>query len=90
MAAFPCRERSWRSFSGVVTITVSWAGTVPLDATLVTYFGDYIAVSEEAGYGKLTLSGFVEAGAPYEVRVNSYYSSQAFELTADLYPASRP
>ena len=87
----PCRRfRFTPPSSGLLVVFVTWKGSSELDATIVTTGGIYLATSEESGAGQAILQAGVEGGVMYEVRVNSYYESQAFDLKADLYLNSAP
>ena len=83
----PCRRFSFTApSSGQLTIRIWWAGGPPLDATMMAPNGDYHAASEESDIDEIVINAFVTAGETYEVRVNSYYGYQVFNLRADLTP----
>jgi hypothetical protein len=85
----PCRRfRFTPPSAGVLIIVVTWEGTSPLDATILTPYDTYLAFSEVSGFKQVTLQARVEAGVLYEVRVNSYYEGQPFDLTADFHRTS--
>jgi hypothetical protein len=84
-ALAPCRVFLFTApRTGRLTLSITWFGEPSLDATLVTDTGTYVATSTESGEGMILLDGFVEAGRTYEIRVNSYYGHQVFDLRADL------
>ncbi len=86
-ALAPCRRFLFTApSSGELSIRISWAGDPPLDATMMTPNGDYLATSEESGFEEILMNAFVTAGETYEIRVNSYYDYQVFNLRADLTP----
>lgn len=86
-ARAPCRRFTLRpNSSGVLFIEIKWAGQPALDATVVTRQGDYVSTSDELHDGLLTLVVGLTAGQTYEVRVNSYYGSQTFDLRAEFIP----
>jgi hypothetical protein len=86
-AAAPCRRFQFIApASGQLAISITWMGAPPLDATMVTANGTYLAWSTESGIDEIRLQANVEAGEFYEIRVNSYYGAQAFDLTANLNP----
>ncbi len=83
-AQAPCRRFEFTApFSGTLVLSISWAGGSELDATMVRN-DDYIATSTSVGLETVAMSAFVMAGVTYEIRVNSYYGSQVFDLRADL------
>jgi len=85
----PCRVfRFLAPVSGRLDLTVSWRGGSALDVTLVTPDGEYIAYSNEAAPETAALQAFVMEGSLYEIRINSYYDYQQFDLFADLTPES--
>jgi hypothetical protein len=85
----PCRLfHFFPPASGKLQLTVSWRGGPPLDVTLVAHEGQYIAASREAAAELAALEGYVEEGTLYEIRINSYYDSQEFDLLAELIPNS--
>jgi hypothetical protein len=87
----PCRRFSFTApRSGTLVISVRWSGGSPLDAVILAPEGTYLAISEETGLEEATVSARVQAGATYEVRVNSYYAGQVFDLRADLQEGSGP
>ncbi len=55
-----------------------------LDATIVLPNNMYLGTSELTANTEITVKANVEAGEEYEIRVNSYYARQTFELKADL------
>ena len=86
-AQAPCRRFLFTApSSGELTIRIWWAGYPPLDATMMAPSGDYLAASAESGFEEIVMNAFVTAGETYEVRVNSYYEYQVFNLRADLTP----
>ena len=86
-ARAPCRRYDFLSESpGHLDVKISYVGLM-MDATFVTTFSDlYLDTSLEAGLGELTLSIDVSAFTYYEVRVNSYYEQQEFNLRAEFTP----
>ena len=86
-ARAPCRVfHFFAPASGRLGITVSWRGAPPLDMTLVTPDGEYIAYSSELASETVALEASVVQGTLYEIRINSYYDYQEFDLRADLFP----
>ena len=86
-AAAPCRRFPFTApLSGLLFISVSWHGGSELDVTFTTPGGSYLATSRELAPETVGFWVTVEAGASYEIRVNSYYESQVFELKAELVP----
>ena len=84
-AKSPCKRFIFRpQRTGTLTVLVSWSGGPELDATMVTLEGEYVATSAQAGREAVLLVGVVEAGRTYEIRVNSYYTAQMFDLLADF------
>lgn len=84
-ALAPCRLFLFTApRAGQLSLSITWSGDPALDATLVTATGTYVATSIDAGTGKIQLDGMVEAGRIYEIRVNSYYGYQVFDMRADL------
>jgi hypothetical protein len=88
-ALAPCRRFDFVSETpGQLNVTISTVGLM-MDATFVTRFSDqYLGTSEEAGPGEMTLSIDVAAFTQYEIRVNSYYEQQEFNLRAEFLPLS--
>jgi hypothetical protein len=85
----PCRLlHFFPPASGKLELTVSWHGDPPLDVTLVAHEGEYIASSTEPGAETAALEAFVVVGTLYEIRINSYYDYQEFDLLAKLVPNS--
>jgi hypothetical protein len=81
----PCRRfRFTPPSSGLLVIVVTWRGGSEMDATILTPTEWYLASSVESGFKEITLQTPVEGGVTYEVRVNSYYENEAFDLKADL------
>ncbi|HEX5075016.1 MAG TPA: carboxypeptidase-like regulatory domain-containing protein [Gemmatimonadaceae bacterium] len=70
--------------AGTLSVSVSWSGSPELDITMVTLEGAYIATSIKVGPEAAWLVGIVEPGRTYEIRVNSYYTAQMFDLRADF------
>jgi len=86
-AAAPCRRFGFTApFSGLFVVSISWNGGSELDATMMNPNDTYLATSTESGFEQITLVAIVEAGVRYEIRVNSYYGGQVFNLRADLTP----
>ena len=97
-AAPPCDPAGWdglapcRRFlfvapaSGRLMVSIAWQGSPELDAALVFVRGGYVASYDQGGVGRFQLESSVVKGVEYELRVNSYYGTQAFELRADLTP----
>jgi hypothetical protein len=87
----PCRRFHFTPAStGVLVIVVSWNNGRDLDATIVLPNNMYLGTSELTGNNEITVKANVEAGEEYEIRVNSYYARQTFELKADLLTAGAP
>jgi hypothetical protein len=87
----PCRRFYFTSpSSGRLVIVVTWKSGPDLDATMLTESDDYLAHSNLTGASQITLQATVDAGLPYEIRVNSYYQTQEFDLKADLHPTTAP
>ena len=72
--------------SGSLNIRIWWMGDPPLDALLVDHNGVSMAISRELHPNEHLIELYVEAGKRYELRVNSYYSAQVFDLRAELWP----
>jgi hypothetical protein len=97
-SAMPCDPERWderapcRTFtfvpamSGNLEIGLSWRGSPRLDLTIVSDQGEYIATSKGAAPEQAVLEAFVVAGTLYQIRINSYYEYQEFELMAQLTP----
>ena len=86
-AQAPCRRFYFTApAAGKLEVVVSWAGTPELDVTLVAVGGGYVAASNPAGFERVLLEGPVHKGTDYELRVNSYYGTQEFQLKAGLVP----
>ena len=86
-AMAPCRRFGFTApFSGVFVVSISWNGGIPLDATMMNPDDTYLASSRDSGFGQITLVATVYSGVRYELRVNSYYGRQEFDLKADLTP----
>lgn len=98
-AAAPCDRIGWdanapcrRYFllapeTGTLTIDLGWPpGGSQLDATVVRVDGTYVGYSLENGPGMARLAVPLDARRLYQVRVNSYYETQAFVLRAVLTP----
>jgi hypothetical protein len=97
-SAMPCDPERWderapcRTFtfvpamSGKLEIGLWWRGSPGLDLTIVSDQGEYIATSQGAAPETAVLEAFVVAGTLYEIRINSYYEYQEFELMAQLFP----
>jgi hypothetical protein len=84
-AQAPCRRIFFRApASGFLFITIRWYAGSPLDAIVANLNGDYLAYSEEAGEREISVALHVDEGTTYDIRVNSYYSAQLFDLTAKL------
>jgi hypothetical protein len=82
-ARAPCRRFYFTpSSAGVLAVEIKWDGEPSLDATIVTPSNSYVTSSTEAGAGRILMSASLAAGVKYEVRVNSYYGYQAFDMTA--------
>ena len=99
-SAAPCDPVGWdlrapcRMFhffppeSGKLRIIVKWRGQPELDVTLVAHEGEYIASSSVLIAEVAALDAVVDRGTLYEIRINSYYDYQEFDLLAELVPAS--
>ena len=86
-AQAPCRRFTFTApHSGVLVLMISWIGGSPLDATIIAADGRYVATSKEAGFEAVFADAAVEGGQTYEIRVNSYYGAQLFDLKAVLTP----
>jgi hypothetical protein len=97
-SAMPCDPERWDerapcriftfvpAMSGTLEIGLSWRGSPQLDLTIVSDQGEYIATSKGAAPETAVLEAFVVAGSRYEIRINSYYEYQEFELMAQLIP----
>ena len=86
-ARSPCRLfHFFAPSSGRLGVTVTWHGDPPLDVTVVAHEGPYIASSKDVASETVLVEASVVQGTLYEIRVNSYYDYQEFELRADLYP----
>lgn len=88
-AKAPCKAfRFTPASTGSLTIVISWSGGPELDATIVTRQGEYVATSDPDGPEQVRMVAKVVADRTYEIRVNSYYSSQTFNLRADFMSAA--
>ena len=88
-ARSPCRLlHFFPPVSGKLQLTVTWHGDPPLNVTLVAHEGEYIASSTETVAETAALEAFVVVGTLYEIRINSYYEYQDFDLRAELVPNS--
>lgn len=80
----PCRRFLFTApADGDLVVRVDWQGLPELDITIVrnrTYFGTSLPDGSEAAVAAAAL----ERGQEYEVRVNSYYESQVFDMKADF------
>jgi len=86
-ASAPCRRFLLTpKTNGNLLIAVTWFGLPELDVTITTTGGTYVGTSGESLAGRVVASASLEAGVTYEVRVNSYYDSQVFDIRADLTP----
>jgi hypothetical protein len=86
-AQAPCRRFVFTApASGILVISISWDGGPPLDALIYEGSHTLLAYSTDAGFDNATVNAPVVAGHGYEIRVNSYYNSQIFNLRADLSP----
>ena len=84
-ARAPCRRFYFTPTStGVLQIEIKWDGQPELDATIVTPADDYVTSSIVSGSNRITMSANLSEGVTYEVRVNSYYGAQSFDLTANF------
>lgn len=82
----PCRRfRFIAPATGTLRVVLTWEGEPELDAVLVVD-GGYVASSDVTGVEQFRLEAPVVKGTEYELRVNSYYGTQEFELKADLIP----
>ena len=85
-ARAPCRRFKFRApETGVLSVTVVWDYGSPLDVVITTENGTYLASSGEDELPRASVSARVARGEVYEVRVNSYYEAQVFDLRAELY-----
>ena len=83
----PCRMfHFFPPVSGTLTVVVSWRGEPELDVTLVAHEGAYISSSTVLVAETAVLEAVVDRGTLYEIRVNSYYDYQEFDLLAELAP----
>jgi hypothetical protein len=79
----PCRRFYFIApATGRLSIDNAWNGVPPLDATIVIPANRYVATSTDNGFNRVSLSASLIAGVRYEVRVNSYYGAQVFDMTA--------
>jgi Carboxypeptidase regulatory-like domain len=84
-ARAPCKRFPFTAPSnGTLVIYIMWSGDPELDATMVDAQGQYVATSDAPGFDTARLVAPVEAGRSYEIRVNSYYGGQVFNLKAAL------
>jgi hypothetical protein len=82
-ARAPCRRFYFTPSSpGALFIEIKWDGLPELDATIVNPADEYVTSSSQSGSNRIIMSASLIAGVKYEVRVNSYYSAQTFDLTA--------
>ena len=87
-AKAPCRRFSFTAkASGLLDIDITWNGGPMLDATFTTTAGTYVGTSSDIGAGRIAVTVPVAARSTYELRVNSYYEFQMFEVKASLRPA---
>jgi hypothetical protein len=87
-AKAPCRRFSYTApASGLLDILITWNGGTPLDATFTTSGGIYVGTSSDVGAGRVAVTAPLTARGAYELRVNSYYEFQTFEVKANLTPA---
>jgi hypothetical protein len=85
----PCRRFTFTPpFTGRMYVTITWSGGSLLDATLTLPSGFYVATSDDLGSETVALQAVVDAHTTYELRVNSYYGTQVFNLKAELTPVS--
>jgi hypothetical protein len=93
-ARAPCRRfRITPATSGMLFIKIAWTGGSLLDVLITTPGGTVLAWGYDEGLETASTQAYLDAGLMYEVRVNSYYSAQVFDLTAELRPdpgAARP
>ena len=86
-AQAPCRRFTFTApHSGVLVLMIAWVGGSPLDATIVQADGHYVGTSKDSGFESIFADAVVEGGRQYEIRVNSYYGAQVFDLKAVLTP----
>ena len=87
-AQAPCRRFTFTApHSGNLILMIAWFGGSPLDATIVQAAdGHYVGTSKDAGFESIFADAVVEGGRQYEIRVNSYYGAQVFDLKAVLTP----
>jgi len=72
--------------SGTLKVSITWVGKPELDIVLMSESGAYIGFSDREGVEGAVLKSQVSSGKEYEVRVNSYYGAQAFQIKAELVP----
>ena len=85
-AAAPCRRFGFIApASGILVVSITWDAGPPLDA-LIVWNNSMLAYSNDSGNENVTLNAPLIAGDWYEIRVNSYYFPQVFQLRADLTP----
>jgi hypothetical protein len=84
-ARAPCRRfRLTPSTSGMLFIKIAWTGGPLLDVLITTSTGTILAWGYDEGLEMASAQAYLDAGLMYEVRINSYYTAQVFDLTAEL------
>ena len=84
-AQAPCRSYIIKPpVSGWLTVSIAWHGDPELDATIVSSRRVYLAYSGPPVNETVALTMYVVAGENYELRVQSYYGTQFFDLTTDI------
>ena len=63
------------------------AGLLARAAIVLPFSGTYLETSNEVASREVSLIADVRAYERYELRVNSYYDQQEFNLRAELFPA---
>ena len=87
-ARAPCRRFDFVS-PATGTLVVNIKSLALMDATFVLPFSNtYLETSEEVGSREISITANVTAYERYQLRVNSYYDQQEFNLRAEILPPS--